>query len=243
MKTVSCRIIVFLLSGIFLSCAHSPTARQSQYKTKTEALTQFFLMKESGFPLQYQEIKTKFTDDFRIDFVIKHDTLLTYYTDLKLNEGPIFDESFKVISTFKSFQTEIIHSKHVIKYNLDSILLTFRINDIIRAYLYDLSHYAFTFEPDFYRNAPVFPVSIFPKDPMRTYYNYFAFKKESPLIPLTIFILLERCPFEAYNLVEDCSTDRLTVENYITDFSTGKQFYFITSENDTAMFSVPISFY
>jgi len=171
-----------------------------------------------------------FGDSLKIIYEYKGDTVLQKRIDLKGIWDDDFDSSFNIMSIWSTRMTSELNCSQTFKLNQNNIEFNFCIEDVITKIENDIKKYAE--KPWEIKNHEKLKKELLQiksgklkKLTQRTYY-------------LT-FNLIREINFSVYNNETKSNAEKVRIENYQTDFSGGKNYYFINKGNDTiAKFSV-----
>tara|TARA_R110001592_G_scaffold301634_2_gene573044 strand:- start:4565 stop:5161 length:597 start_codon:yes stop_codon:yes gene_type:complete len=186
---------------------------------------------EFVFPNKKYGTETKiFGDSLKIIYEYKGDTVLQKRIDLKGIWDDDFDSSFNIMSIWSTRMTSELNCSQNFKLNQNNVEFNFCIEDVIDKIENDIEKYAE--KPWLIKNHEKLKKELLEIKSGKL-------KKLTERTDYLTFELIREINFSAYDNETKSNAEKVRIENYQTDFSGGKNYYFINKGNDTiAKFSL-----
>jgi hypothetical protein len=186
---------------------------------------------EFVFPDKKYGTETKFFgDSLKIIYEYKGDTVLQKRIDLKGIWDDDFDSSFDIMSIWSTRMTSELNCSQNFKLNQNNVEFNFCIEDVIDKIENDIEKYAE--KPWLIKNHEKLKKELLEIKSGKL-------KKLTERTDYLTFELIREINFSVYDNETKSNAEKVRIENYQTDFSGGRNYYFINKGNDTiAKFSL-----
>lgn len=206
-------ITILLTLLILLGC---------QTKTKKELTTH----EVSAHQNEIQKRTKVFGDSLKIEYQYRGDTVIQKQIDLKGTSDDNFDSSFTIVSVWSTKTTSELNCNDEFKLTVDNVDFKYCYEDVFDKIEQDIIRAKEKKEPWQVEGL---------KKTKEKLVNYKKGKEVDMgwIGRYYIFDLLREIDFDIYDNQKKSQIEKVRVEKYETDFSGGRNYYFLNKKNDT----------